>query len=160
MDINDHKNRITRMNRNSVITSLTCDDMRNNSSIKKELLMDADGRSSCVQIISSKKWCVFSMFWTFSIFCSLCWISVFSLFLSFNCLFWMYLFFLEILLVLIYLFLPFFLSPFYILSFLKKTLLFWIVSVFAVSFFARKTRCFLLLPVFFQRVGIEGQESE
>ena len=27
MDINDHKNRITRMNRNSVITSLTCDDM-------------------------------------------------------------------------------------------------------------------------------------
>ena len=51
MDIDDHKNRITRMNRNNVLTSLTCDDMRNNSSIKKELLMDADGRSSCVQII-------------------------------------------------------------------------------------------------------------
>ena len=54
MDINDHKNRITRMNRNSVITSLTCDDMWNNSSIREEVLMDADGRSSCVQIIRFK----------------------------------------------------------------------------------------------------------
>ena len=38
----------------STITSLTCDDMRNNSSTREEVLVDVDGRSSCVQIIRFK----------------------------------------------------------------------------------------------------------
>ena len=93
------------MNRNNVITSLTCDDMWNNSSIREEVLMDVDGRSSCVQIIR-----------------------------------FLFLFFGEILLDLIYLSLPFFLFSFLhtLLSFQKTTCFFWIVSVFAVSFFLQE----------------------
>ena len=138
------------MNRNIVITSwhvMTC-----------EITAPPRKRFLWMQMADPPAWdyflkkvvCFLQCFWTFSIF------VVFLEYQFFHCFFPLIVFFecisfLEILLDLIDLSLPFFFSPFLhtLLSFQKKHVFFWIVSVFAVSFFCKKDTVFPPSSCFF-----------
>ena len=51
VNINNHKITATKLYGNNVITALVGNHMCNNCSIRQEILMNADSRSACVQII-------------------------------------------------------------------------------------------------------------
>ena len=93
-----------------------------------------------------------SLFLNMILFCSLSWTYVSSLFLHFYCPFWFFLG-VKILFALIILFLPFLFSHFTYFNFFNKNMIFWILSVFTVSFFLwkRKSVSHLFLFLIFSK---------